>query len=440
MTTGLSYTGGFGADSGPNYGFGIPQATLGAPRTSGVPPSYVDAYIPNAGVRFDLGSTSVSDGQGSSTKRPYLSGDFGSEMASWAMQPMGKRARRDTYRDIQGYTTALPNNLPFQGELAGDPARRFGFNLSMLNKHNLTTIGFLTNPTVPGNETYLKRIPNYETPGENDLVIMRNQLPGETPTWKFNQAEAFFVDTSKRTAYTLQGFNHYIASLQRQPSPLKTKLSLLMEQRQLEHIPEFGAFEQGNWASPAIIWRFFHIGGVVNSEVFADGTSSVTRHEYGLDQKNRTTRDVRVNMIKYGRAQVLGLAPPNKPVGTTIYLITKRVHRPRAFRVDTTRAMTAQDENFLRNLRIGNRNELDEAQEYPFQVIPWTSGKGKKMPSPDDLAYTDPHTGLTRYGSAKFLAVINKENHTDMDIDPYTLATDLALSRTQTPLDVFLTL
>lgn len=422
-----------GMQNGPAYGFDFAMAALGPSRSGGNPANYFDTTMPTAGRSFDLGSVVESVGG----KRARIDGDLESEFSSWATRPMGKRARRDGYADIAGYTSALANEEPFNALYSNDVARRFGFSMSMLKKNHFSTIGFMTNPTIPGNETHLKHLPGYEAPGEYDVIIIRVHLRSEPQVLKESAAEDFIVDATQYTAYTLTGFNHYLASVSRKPTTMTTDpIQYMRLVQQAESGRNFAAFEQGYWHKPETVWRYFHIGGVVNSERFADGTSSVTRHEYGMDPANRTRRDLRVNIIKLGRAFVVGLAPPNRPAGTNIGFITKRVNRPSIYRVDTTRDLTRADETFM---ALKTANTGTQHSDYPMQVIPWTSGRGHIRPSLDELEFTDPF-GITRRGVYKHFAVIHKENVSDADVGHYELATDLALARSQTPTDVFISL
>lgn len=418
--------------NGPNYGFDFVVASAGPPRQGGTPPNYFDTTMPTTGRSFSLGSAIESVGG----KRTRLEGDLESEF-SWATKPIGKRARRDTYEDISGYTSALANEEPFSGVMSGDVARRFGFSMSMLSRARGTTIGFLTNPTIPGNETHLKKLSGYETPGEYDVIIIRIHQPHEPQVLKESAVDDFIVDATQYTAYTLSGFNRYLAGCCLRANWAPDPITYMRRVRDAEAGKNFSLFESGFWQKPETVWRYFHIAGVVNSETFADGTSSVTRHEYGMDHANRSRRNLRVNIIKLGRAFAVGLAPPNRPAGTNIGFLTKRVNRPELYRVDTTRDMTRDDETFM-SLKTTHSNG-PQLSKCPMQVIPWTSGRGKVRPSLEEREFLDDF-GMVRHGHYKHFAVIHKENNTDPDVGHYELATDLALARTQTPLDIFISL
>jgi hypothetical protein len=158
-----------------------------------------------------------------------------------------------------------------------------------------------------------------------------------------------------------------------------------------------------------------------------------------MNQNNRK-KDVKVNLVKYGRAQVVGLVPPKKRSGANVYLITKKIWRPDFYRTDTTHELNPQEIEFARALNLTPRNSMTPrapqiaAASYIWQTIPWVSGRNGVRPSPKDLEYFD-EFGCVRRGKADFVGVINKENNTDPDVSPETLASNLTVARSQTPLD-----
>lgn len=436
---------------GPNMGFGFPTTPMTSSGRGNDPRDYWNVSMPSAGTSFGLGMTSTSSG----LKRPRLTGELNDQFESWATESLGKRRRLEPSSDVVGYTTAQQDNRDFAGSTSAGVdriARSFGFSSNMLNKNHLSTIGFTTNPTVPGNETHLISMSGYETPGEYDLVIMRNQLNSEDQILRYNQAEDFLIDSSKKYGFTLSGFNRYLASLQYDQGYTSAKAYIdALIQREVSRQKAFNNrgskeaiafFEKGEWDHASDIWRFFHLGGIVDSEVFDQGQSSVTTHEYGTNQSNRK-KDVKVNLIKYGRAQVVGLAPPKKRSGANVFLITKKVMRVGQYRTDTTHELSHEEMEFARGLGVvplvnnppgGNRLV---AAQYIWQVIPWVSGRTKR-PTLKDLEWYDP-LGRVHYGSAQFVGIVNKENHTDDQVEPYVLATNLSVARAQTPLDFIYT-
>lgn len=418
---------------GPGHGFGLLSSSYTKSGSSTAPPNYFDVYMPKGGVSFDI-TTEQNGGK----KRPYISGDLEAAFPRYALEPPNKRPRYDPFEDFMGYTSAQANERPFRGA-AGDPVREFGFSLSMLGRSTTSTIGFLTNPTVPGNETIFVKQPNYELPGEYDLVIMRNQLPFETQTFEVNQAEDLFIDTTKRVGYTIPGINHYLASLQLAPrgetvltygQPLATDT---------KGRADFRFFLRGQWTSPDDILRHFHLGGICNSETFVGGSNSVTRTEHGLDYQRRESSNVKLNLIKYGRAHVLNLWRPRLPAGTKLWLILKRVPRPGLYRVDTTRPMNEKDD--LMNMSLATFNKADGTVTYshsqrPWQFVPWASNRYCSTPTEEDLEYED-EFGEIRLGRPIYIGAINKEDYMSAEIPNNELSTNLALLRAQQPLDIF---
>jgi hypothetical protein len=458
---------------GPATGFGFPTSAPGPARQGGrAPQSYWDTTMPIAGRSFGLGSIStrssgfpegagVSDGmtsqEGGGLKRPRLTGDLEGEMPDFALaEPGAKRFAYDPYMDFMGYASAQPHAERFSGASGGDVVRQFGFTGSMLSKHSYSTIGFMTNPSVPANETTIITQPNYESPGEYDLLILRVQLPTEQQNIVINEADGFFFDTSRRTGFTLQGFNHFWASLQDsleefvarnsegvgQPEALAAMALLRMRAAARWEIDQPTAYKEyflkGIVGDPQDVFRHFYAGGVVNSETFASGQSSVTRHEYGMNPANRKD-DVKVNRVDFGRVYCAGIAPPQRRAGSNIWLIAKMVEGTPLYRVDTTHELTPEDVRFaaLQHTTISSRTQkLLAKRKYRWQLVPWVSGPGRIRPGPEDLVYED-EFGERKFGYASYIGVIHKENRTDIPVSELELATNLALARTQTPLDFF---
>jgi hypothetical protein len=433
--------------------------------------------MPIAGRSFGLGTVStrrtgfpegagVSDGmtsqEGGGLKRPRLTGDLEAEMPDWALESLGaKRFRHDPFMDFMGYTSAQPHAERFAGATGGDVAGLFGFTGTMLTKHSYSTIGFMTNPTVPANETTIITQPNYETPGEYDLLILRVQMSTEPQNIVINEADGFFIDTSRRTGYTLQGFNHFWASLQDSLDDFVARNStggaaaaagvgeaeaafklLKMRwacQREVEQEKAYtNFFLQGIVADPQDVFRHFYVGGVINSETFASGQSSVTRHEYAMDPQNRKD-DVKVNRVDFGRVYCAGIAPPQRRAGSNIYLIAKMVEGTPLYRVDTTHELRPDELRFaaLRSTTVSSKTQkLLSKRKYRWQLVPWVSSPGRMRPGPEDLVYED-EFGHRKFGYPQFLGVIHKENRTDVAVTELELATNMALARTQTPLDFF---
>ena len=413
---------------GPGLGLSWPSSAPGSERTrtmsrfpqpSSFENYYPDARIPTVGTRFDLA--------GPGGKRPRLTGNFASAIPDDG-QPNPKRPRYSNAIDFMGGESAWPSTVSHQDAFSRVAGRlpyqnEFGFRSPY---QEIATIGFFSNPTIPQNEVILRTIPNYETPGENDFVIMEHHNVNRAQRME-KTAQGMLMDRTPRTGYTVPGFNHWLASVSRK----HTDMAAFYAPREPgQFVPD------GEWQTAEEVWRRFTGGGVVDSEIFLGGTSSVSRHMVALDRTN-LRRNQSVNMVKAGRVSALRLWTTGLYAGTRLWFIIKRVPRPRSYRVDATRPLMASDLGFMQ-LESATVNSDVQLSDRPFQLIPFASNE-RQSPSDEDLAYED-EFGIRKYGLPIMVGIVNKEDYNQLVVDVDALAVNLDYVRQSGLLDINLSL
>jgi len=320
-----------------------------------------------------------------------------------------------------------------------------------------STIGFMSNPTIPANETILKKMPMYELPGGYDILIMRNHLGIERQNVRKAGHFGEMVDETPRTAFTLPSFNHWLLQKQRVYKTTKQYLDGLHRAQQLaldEQIPGNTSMEEmlmddnQKWDihCAADILRYFNIGGVIDTENFENNVTSVNYLADGLNPAMVNGNNKKVNRIVYGRADLFNIFGSNLEVGTPLYLIFKPVKRAQAYRTDSTRDMTPSDVNFMTLSRFDNRDDMDiddghkpkiisDVPAEGWQVTPWADSN-RKHPTLADLAYTT-LLGTIKYGEAVCVAYVMKEDYLTKNDLQDTMASDIQAVHTRNILDAY---
>jgi len=396
-------------------------------------------YPKGAGYDIVMGS-----GQ---NKRPRIEGNLTN------VAPYGARAAKRSRLEVQngglggfmteGIITALSDAAGgSRGEIN---VRGITFGLPRDDNTYKQTIGFLSNPTIPANETVLKKIPGFELPGEYDILIMRHHLQKEHQFVRRQPNADMIVDETPRTSYTIPGVNRFLLTKE---AVYKTPQEYLdgMRIAKLRALSEINddLFLDDNqrWHISCAddILRVFGFGGVIDTENFGDNTSSVNYLPNGLNVAQVNANDKKVNRVIYGRVDMYNVFGPGLEVGTPLYLIVKRVKRAMVYRVDSTRDMTLSDVNFMTASSYTYENNTPQlVTEYttrPFAFIPWADNK-KKHPSREDLAYLSP-LGTVEYGRAIHIAYVMKEDNIGADNLQATMATDLQAIHTRNLLDAYL--
>lgn len=398
--------------------------------------------IPNWGQSFGLTETTSPGG----LKRARISGNLAASMPASATEDYvrAKRARYGTYEQqigsrgtIESFESAIARAAgyaPFMDDV------RVG--MPRMNINDISTPGFYTNGSTPDNEIVLKKLPYYQTPGENDTVFVRRRLPNEEETFEAKAYQMGYAVTAERVGYTLPGINRYLAQVQKDVHTLRDHRHFAPEVRATD-----GTFTlddvEGNWETAADILRFFYLAGVVNSEVFTSGESSVDRTSTGVDPALHQTGAKKVNVVMQGRAFVHNLWGAGLRPSTILWFILKRVgRRPEQsqYVVDTLMYAPASEAVRMELQALPSGRDDDHRKpstsKNPWQFLPWASTTNAE-PTDADLAYYDDF-GHIRYGVAIPFAMVNKIDIGATNRDQERVPFDLRAVRSRAILDVIL--
>ena len=404
-------------------------------------------YFGNYGGQPMGASYDIVMGDARNNKRPRIEGDL------MGPAPYGARAAKRQKLDIQrgglggfmteGIISALSDAVDRGANSIKVRDITFGFPRS--DETYKQTIGFLSNPTIPANETTLKKVYGMELPGEYDILIMRHHLDSEQQRLRKRQNTDMYVDDTPRTAFTLPTINRYLLTKEAvYNNATEYIMGMAMAKRAATLPVEDDIFldESRRWhiGSAKDILRVFGFAGVIDTENFADNTSSVGYTAHGMNHAQVDSNDKKVNRVIYGRVDMYNIFGPGLEVGTPLYLLVKRVKRALVYRTDSTRDMSLADVNFMTasnyTYEEGEQRITTEYTSTPFAFIPWADNE-KKHPTRDDLAYPTP-LGTTEYGEAICLGYVMKEDYMTNDDLQSTMATDVQAVHTRNVLDAYI--
>lgn len=392
---------------------------------------------------------------GRGEKRPRIEGDLNGPAPYGARD--AKRQKLDIQRGglggfmTEGITTALSDSVGSKGRTINMRGIEFAFPQNDVTYKS--TIGFLSNPTIPANETVLKKMPGYELPGGYDIVIMRNHLNMESQELKRHPHTTGLMDDTPRTAFTIPGFNRWLLTKQATYSTVAEYIASLQKaQESVLNVIDDELFldETQPWHihSADDILRVFSMSGVIDTENFANNVSSVNYLDEGMDQTQVNSNNKKVNRVIYGRVDIFNIFGAGLEVGTPLYLVVKRAKRPAAYRTDSTRDMTVADINFMTAAapKQPDPDAMDVDEDAPrlvtktvtdpWMIIPWADNN-KKHPTREDLEFITP-LGTKAYGKAICIGYVMKEDYSAADNLQATMATDLQAIHTRQILDIYL--
>lgn len=406
------------------------------------PQAAAAARVPGWGQSFDLIESAGPGG----VKRPRISGDFASSMPYSASEGSGrgKRARygggfeqqasgRGMVESFESAIARAAGYAPFMGDIQ--------VGMPRMNMNDISTPGFYTNGSTPDNEIVLKKLPYYQTPGENDAVFIRRRLPNEEETYESKAFQIGYAVTAERVGFTLPGINRFLALGQKNVTQLDDYKHFNADMRAASGTFGYETVE-GRWETASDIMRFFYLAGVVNSEVFASGESSVDRVSTGTDPALLSGAK-KVNVVMQGRAFVHNIWGAGLRPSTILWFILKRVGRraeQAQYVVDSLQYVPRVDSISmeLETLPTGAHGDTRQpmTSKNPWQFLPWASTINAE-PSDADLAYYDDF-GHIRYGLAIPFGMVNKIDIGGTNRDQGRMPFDLRAIRTRNILDVIL--
>lgn len=396
--------------------------------------------VPTWGQSFGLTESTEPGG----LKRPRISGNLSATLPAAATEEhvRSKRARYGSFEQqisrggtVESFESAIARAAgyaPFMGDVQ--------VGMPRMNINDISTPGFYTNGSTPDNEIVLKKLPYYQTPGENDLVFLRRRLPDEEETFEAKAWQLGYSVTAERTGYTLPGINRYLALVQKDVRQLGDYRHFSPDVRASDGTFSFETIE-GQWETAADVLRFFYLAGVVNSEVFHTGESSVDRTSTGVDPA-LVNGAKKVNIVMQGRAFIHNLWGAGLRPSTVLWFILKRVgRRPEQaqYVVDTLQYVPRSESIHMDLEPLPSRGDDPRKQgtsKNPWQFVPWASPINAE-PSDADLAYYDDF-GNIRYGIAIPFAMVNKIDIGATNRDQDRMPFDLRAIRTRAILDVLL--